>query len=156
MRPDPVLPGCGRFIKVGAIIGLSSVVLVLLMGQPRIFFTMAHDGLLPRVVRGGPPENSERPYVTTIVTGVGASDHLRPVPHLYSWPVGVHRHPAQLLMVCISVLILRYRHPELPRAFRTPWLPYIPILGALWMALLMINLPGVTWLQPFVCRLSAS
>ena len=134
--PDPIAvavnaagPGIAwlrPFIKIGAIAGLSSVVLVLLMAQPRIFFSMARDGLLPKGFARVHPR-FKTPYIPTICTGIAAifASGLLPI-NILGQLVSIGTLLA-FLIVCIGVLFLRYRHPEIPRVFRTPWVPFVPI-----------------------------
>jgi APA family basic amino acid/polyamine antiporter len=136
----------GPWIKIGAVAGLTSVVMVLLMGQPRIFFAMSHDGLLPSVF-AKVHRRFRTPYVTTIATGSLALIVAGVLPiQLLGELVNIGTLLA-FVIVCVGVLVLRYRHPELPRAFKTPWVPVVPILGALLALAQMLALPGGTWLR---------
>jgi APA family basic amino acid/polyamine antiporter len=131
-------------IKIGAIAGLSSVILVMLMGQPRIFFTMANDGLLPRSFSRIHPR-FRTPYVTTILTGIVACFFAGLLPiHILSELVSIGTLLA-FTIVCISILILRKNKPDVPRPFKTPWVPVVPILGAAICLLQMFSLPWETW-----------
>lgn len=134
------------FVKIGAIAGLSSVVLVLLLSQPRIFYTMAKDGLLPKRFASIHPR-FKTPYVTTILTGTIAMfvSGLFPIEIL-----GALVSIGTLLafaIVCSSVLVLRRTQPDLPRPFKTPFLPWVPIFGMLFSFAQMIALPVDTWLR---------
>ncbi len=136
-------------IKLGAIAGLSSVVLILLMGQPRVFFSMARDGLLPPAFARVHPR-FRTPYVTTITTGILAAV----VAGLF--PIGILGELVSIgtlmafMIVCLGVLVLRFNHPEIPRTFRTPWVPVVPILGAAICLLQMVMLPLDTWVRLIV------
>jgi APA family basic amino acid/polyamine antiporter len=157
--PDPIAvavnaagPGIAwlrPFIKLGAIAGLSSVVLVLLMAQPRVFFSMARDGLLPAAFARVHPR-FKTPYIPTILTGCVA------VMVSGIFPINILGELVSIgtllafVIVCIGVLVLRYRHPEIPRVFRTPWVPFVPIAGALVTMLQMVFLPLDTWIRLFV------
>jgi APA family basic amino acid/polyamine antiporter len=157
--PDPIAvavnaagPGIAwlrPFIKIGAIAGLSSVVLVLLMAQPRVFFSMARDGLLPAKFARVHPR-FKTPYIPTILTGCVAAivSGLFPI-NILGELVSIGTLLA-FVIVCIGVLVLRYRHPEIPRVFRTPWVPFVPIAGALVTMLQMAFLPVDTWIRLFV------
>ncbi|MGC8658264.1 MAG: APC family permease [Desulfomonilaceae bacterium] len=133
-------------VKLGAIAGLTSVILVLLMGQPRIFFSMAHDGLLPAFFarvhpRFGTPAN------TTIVTGfcVGLLASLLPVRILGELvSIGTL---AAFILVCFGVLVLRYKRPDIGRPFRIPLSPLLPILGVVSCGALALSLPWEAWLR---------
>ncbi len=136
--PDPVAvavdalgPQWGWFaktIKVGAIIGLTSVILVLMYGQTRIFYTMARDGLLPRVFATVHPK-FKTPWVNTILVGLitavaAAFFDINTLGDMSS--VGTL---AAFGIVCLSVIWLRTTHPEIPRGFRVPLYPVLPALG---------------------------
>ncbi len=133
-------------IKVAAIAGLSSVILVMLMGQPRIFFSMAKDGLLPPVFQKVHPK-FHTPYASTILTGVIAMviagvTPIRILGELVS--VGT------LLAFCLvsaGVLVLRKTNPEIHRPFRTPWVPFVPVMAIIVCFGQMLFLPLDTWLR---------
>lgn len=154
--PDPIAVGVDSMgpemfwlrplIKIGAIAGLSSVILVMLMGQARIFYTMAKDGLFPQVF-GKVHNTFQTPYVTTIITGIAGMviSGLLPIGILGEL-VSIGTLLA-FLMVCLGVWILRRTKPDLPRPFRTPWVPFVPILGALAALIQMLALPFDTWMR---------
>jgi APA family basic amino acid/polyamine antiporter len=133
-------------IKVAAVVGLISVMIVQLMGQPRIFYSMATDGLLPKAA-SRVHRKFGTPYVTTIVTGtaVGIAAALLPIG-IVGELVSIGTLLA-FIIVCAGVLVLRYTHPELPRPFRTPGVPFIPILGILSCFYLMAGLSLDTWIR---------
>jgi basic amino acid/polyamine antiporter, APA family len=140
----PGLAWLNYMVSVGAIAGLASVVLVMLMGQPRIFYAMARDGLLPSVF-GKVHPRFQTPYVTTILTGFVAAI---PAGFLPIEELGALVSIGTLfafVIVCGGILVLRYRRPELPRPFRTPLVPVVPILGILSCGYLMASLPWITW-----------
>lgn len=131
-------------IKIAAIAGLSSVILVMLMGQPRIFFSMAKDGLLPPVFAKIHPRY-KTPYVSTLITGFVAIILAGILPidilgHLVS--IGTL---LAFAIVCVGVIILRVKRPDIKRAFKTPFVPLVPILGAGICLLQMVSLPLDTW-----------
>jgi APA family basic amino acid/polyamine antiporter len=131
-------------VKIGAIAGLSSVILVMLLGQPRIFYTMAKDGLLPmnfsRVHR-----RFRTPYVTTILTGIVACFIAGLLPiNILSELVSIGTLFA-FTIVCISIIVLRKKRPDIARPFKTPWVPWIPLAGAATCLTQMVSLPLETW-----------
>lgn len=143
-------PAALRFVvEIAAIAGLSSVILVMLMGQPRIFFSMANDGLLPSTFAKVHPKY-KTPYVTTIITGVLAAiiGGLLPLS-LLGELVSIGTLLA-FVIVCAAIIVLRYKQPELPRPFKTPLVPLVPILGILICGAQMVGLPRDTWIRLIV------
>lgn len=134
------------WIKVGAIAGLSSVILVMLMGQPRIFFSMSRDGLLPPVF-SKVHHKFHTPHVTTILTGSVAAV----IAGLF--PIGLLGELVSIgtllafVIVCLGIIVLRRTRPEMHRPFRTPMVPLVPILGAVICLVQMAFLPWDTWLR---------
>jgi len=134
--PDPIAVGVDAIgvkwlsplVKIGAVAGLSSVILVMLLGQPRIFFVMAKDGLLPPVFARMHPKFGT-PYAATIIVGVLA------MVLAGLFPIGVLSKLVSLgtllafSSICLAILILRKRQPDTHRPFKTPWTPFIPVFG---------------------------
>ncbi|PYL37413.1 MAG: amino acid permease [Verrucomicrobia bacterium] len=150
--PDPIAVAAdhagmgwmGSLIKLGAIAGLSSVILVMLLGQSRVFYSMARDGLLPPFVRRVHPR-FRTPWLTSIVTGIGvaifsAIFSVRDAGSLCS--IGTL---LAFVIVSVGVLVLRVREPNLPRTFKTPWVWFVGPAGALSALTLMAALPWPTW-----------
>ena len=152
--PDPIAVGIDAtgltwlkpLVKMGAIAGLSSVILVMIMAQPRIFYAMSRDGLLPPVFKKIHPK-FKTPHITTIVTGVAVALTAG------IFPIGVLGHMVSIgtllafAIVSIGVLVLRYKQPLLDRPFKVPGMPFIPLLGAGFCFWLMYSLPGETWVR---------
>jgi APA family basic amino acid/polyamine antiporter len=142
----PSLAWLSPFIKVGAIAGLSSVILVMMLGQSRIYYAIAKDGLLPKGLskvhpKHGTPTNAT--LLTCIATALIAG--LFPLPVLNEL-VSMGALMA-FTVVCICVVILRKTRPDLKRPFKVPFVPFIPILGALICLVQMVALPWDTWLR---------
>ncbi|HWH71572.1 MAG TPA: amino acid permease, partial [Candidatus Sulfotelmatobacter sp.] len=131
-------------IKLGAIAGLSSVILVMLLGQSRVFYSMARDGLLPPVVSRVHPR-FRTPWVTSIITGLivaffSAVFTVREAGSLCS--IGTL---LAFVIVSAGILVLRIREPNLPRRFKTPWVWFVAPMGAISALVLMAALPWPTW-----------
>ncbi len=133
-------------VAFGAVIATTAVLLVFQMGQPRIFFSMSRDGLLPPSFSKVHPKY-RTPYVTTILTGVfvaffaaianiSEAAELTNIGTLFAF-----------VLVCVGVLVLRVKEPDAKRGFRTPWVPFVPIMGILFCVYLMMGLPTITWLR---------
>lgn len=136
-------------IKVSALFGLFSTMMVQLIGQTRIFFSMSRDGLLPAAFSRVHPK-FRTPHISTILTGViiAVAAGLLPLQVL-SQLVSMGTLLA-FVLACIGILVLRRTAPDLPRPFRTPWMPWVPILGALTCLLQMVFLPWATWQRLFI------
>jgi APA family basic amino acid/polyamine antiporter len=148
-KAGPALHWLTYFINIGAILGLASVVLVMLMGQPRIFFSMSRDGLLPSTF-GKVHHKFQTPYVTTIVTGVVAAAVAGFFPIALLGELVSIGTLLAFVIVCFGVMILRYTRPNIPRPFRTPLVPAVPILGILICGYMMYTLPPDTWIRLIV------
>jgi APA family basic amino acid/polyamine antiporter len=140
----PQLKWLGVFVKIGAIVGMTSVVLGSLLGQPRILLAMADDGLLPPAIARCHPR-FKTPHVATVISGV-----------IFALVAGVF--PLDILadlisigvllafvVVCIGVLVLRRTRPDVPRPFRVPWAPFTCVLGALFCGGMTYFLSNGTW-----------
>ena len=133
-------------VKLGAIAGLSSVMVVMLLGQTRVFMSMAKDGLLPAWA-GKIHPRFRTPYVTTIITGIAVSIAAGFTPISILGELVSIGTLLAFVIVSVGILVLRSKRPDLPRPFRTPWVPVVPILSALVALGLMAGLPGDTWLR---------
>ena len=136
-------------IDVGAVAGLASVVLVMLLGQSRVFYSMSRDGLMGSWA-GRVHPRFRTPYLSSIFTGVAVAlaSGLLPL-QLLGQLVNIGTLLA-FVLVCAGVLILRKKRPDLDRPFRTPWVPFVPIMGILCCVGLMATLPGDTWIRLIV------
>jgi APA family basic amino acid/polyamine antiporter len=152
--PDPLAVGIDAtgltwlspVVKTAALFGLFSTMLVQLLGQSRIFFSMSRDGLLPKMFSRVHPR-FRTPHLSTMITGsvMAIAAGLLPLTTL-----GELVSMGTLLafvLVCIGIIILRRTAPDLPRPFRTPWVPLVPIMGALACLVQMLALPLATWLR---------
>lgn len=136
-----------RFVlKLAILSGLTSVALVMILGQSRIFYTMSNDGLLPKSF-AKISDRFHTPFFSTILVTVACMviAGIFPVAIL-----GQLTNMGALLafaIVCFGILVLRYKQPTLHRPFKTPFVPWIPLAGTLVCVIQMIVMPGVTWLQ---------
>ena len=136
-------------IDVGAVLGLGSVILVMLLGQSRVFYSMSRDGLLGRWA-GKVHPTFRTPYLSTIYTGIAVALATGFLPlQLLGQLVNIGTLLA-FVLVCAGVWILRTKRPDLERPFRTPLVPFVPIMGILCCLGLMLTLPGDTWLRLLV------
>jgi len=141
------LPWAQLLISVGAVAGITSVLLVMMLSQPRVFLAMARDGLLPRGFFGAVHERYRTPWKSTILTGcfvavMGALLPLRILAELVN--IGTL---LAFVIVCAAVLIMRRTHPEARRPFRAPLGPVVPVLGIASCLLLMFSLPAENWMR---------
>ena len=133
-------------VAFGSVVAHTAVLLVFQLGQPRIFFSMARDGLLPQSFAKVHPR-FRTPYVTTILTGVavGICAMFTSIDEMVDLTnIGTL---FAFILVCIGVCILRKREPHRRRAFRTPLVPLVPVLGVVACVYLMLGLPWITWVR---------
>src|SRR5881409_1751357 len=150
--PDPIAVAADRaglgwmasLIKLGAIAGLSSVILVMLLGQSRVFYSMARDGLLPPVINKIHPK-FQTPYITSIVTGIVVAFFAAILPIRDAASLVSIGTLLAFVIVSIGVIVLRVREPNLPRVFKTPWVWFVAPAGAFSALYLMIHLSRTTW-----------
>jgi basic amino acid/polyamine antiporter, APA family len=133
-------------IAFGSVVAHTAVLLVFQLGQPRIFFSMSRDGLLPKSFSKVHPK-FKTPYVTTILTGavVGITSMFTSIDEMVDLTnIGTL---FAFILVCIGIMILRKKDPSRERSFRTPLVPLIPILGIVSCLYLMLGLPWITWIR---------
>jgi len=140
------LPFFSGVISVGALAGLTSVVLILMLGQSRVLFAMSRDHLLPRAL-GAVHPTWGTPYKITIITGIVVAVLAGFIPLSTLADLVNIGTLFAFVLVSIGVIILRRTRPDLPRSFRVPLVPVLPILAALASLYLMLNLPGETWIR---------
>jgi APA family basic amino acid/polyamine antiporter len=131
-------------VKLGAIAGLSSVMVVMMLGQPRIFYSMAKDGLLPGWAKTIHPR-FRTPHITTIVTGVAVAVAAGFTPITILGELVSIGTLLAFVIVSIGIIMLRRRRPDLERPFKVPMVPVVPALSALVAFALMAGLPWATW-----------
>ncbi|WP_410653886.1 amino acid permease [Amycolatopsis sp. lyj-112] len=134
-----------NIISVGALAGLTTVVMVLMLGQIRIIFAMSRDGLMPRGLAKTGPNGTPKRATIVVGTLVAVAATFFPADKLEEM-VNVGTLFA-FILVSAGVMVLRRTRPDLPRAFRVPWVPVIPILAILACLWLMLNLTVLTWLR---------
>src|SRR3979411_675712 len=142
---DRGLTTASHIITLGALAGLTSVMLVMLLGQSRVLYSMANDALLPKQFFAAIHPKYRSPWKNTILVGLLAAivGSITPIDD-----IGKMVNIGTLLafvIVCIAVMILRRTNPEQPRPFRTPWVPVVPILGILFNGYMMYKLGWVNW-----------
>ncbi|HWO88048.1 MAG TPA: amino acid permease [Gemmatimonadales bacterium] len=136
-------------VDVGAVLGLGSVILVMLLGQSRVFYSMSRDGLLGHWA-GRVHPRFRTPYLSSIYTGVAVAAAAGILPlQLLGQLVNIGTLLA-FVLVCAGVWILRHKRPDLDRPFKTPLMPFVPIMGILCCLGLMMTLPADTWLRLLV------
>jgi len=144
------MPWAQFLISLGAVAGITSVLLVLMLSQPRVMLAMARDGLVPRAFFSAIHPEFCTPWKSTILTGafvavLGGLLPLRVLAELVN--IGTL---LAFVIVCVAVLVLRKTNPTAKRPFRCPMVPFVPISGILLCALLMFSLPAENWWRLFV------
>jgi basic amino acid/polyamine antiporter, APA family len=147
---DRGLVKASYLITAGALAGLTSVMLVMLLGQTRVLYSMANDGLLPKGFFAAIHPKFRTPYKNTILVGIMAAvvGSLFPIDD-----IGKMVNIGTLLafvIVCISVIVLRKTNPGQPRPFKTPWVPLVPLLGIAFNGYMMIKLGWINWARLIV------
>ena len=136
-------------VNAGALAGLSTVMLVMLLGQSRVFYSMAHDGLLWKWAGDIHPK-FRTPWKSTAVTGilVAFTGSLVPIGDLGQM-VSIGTLMA-FIIVCAGVWVMRRKRPDVHRPFKTPWMPFVPLMGIIISLGLMLGLNGKTWIRLIV------
>ncbi len=134
-------------VTIGAIAGITSVLLVMMMGQPRIFLAMARDGLLPIRFFGAIHPRWRTPHKATVLTGIVVATAASLLPLNILADLTNIGTLFAFTLVCASVLILRYVDPHHERPFRCPWSPVLPSLGIILCIILMLSLPSENWMR---------
>ena len=139
------LPWAQFLISLGAIAGITSVLLVMMLSQPRVLLAIARDGLIPVSFFGAIHDKFRTPWKSTILTGVFVAIMAALLPlRILAELVNIGTLLA-FVIVCGAVLIMRYTNPEAERPFRAPFVPLVPILGILTCVMLMFSLPVENW-----------
>jgi basic amino acid/polyamine antiporter, APA family len=142
----PSVNWLGILIKLGAIAGMTSVILVMILGQPRIFYSMSKDGLLPPAFASVHPR-FQTPGFSTAITGTVAAVMGGLLPVTILGELVSFGTLTAFLVVCVGVLVLRKTRPDLKRPFRVPFAPVVCIGGALSCGFLVIQLSGNAWIM---------
>ena len=139
-------PGFATVVSAGALAGLTSVMMILLLGQSRVFFAMSRDGLLPTAFAAVHPR-SRVPVRTTVITGVAVAIIATLVPLTELAELVNIGTLFAFALVAAGVVVLRRTRPDLERAFRAPLVPVLPVVSVLATVYLMLNLPATTWVR---------
>lgn len=150
VKPD--YPWLNRAIVVAILAGYASVILVMLMGQTRVFFSMSKDGLIPRIFSTVNPK-TQTPAKSNLLFMVFVSLFAAFVPARVVGEMTSIGTLFAFILVCIGVWVMRKKMPELPRAFKTPMVPLVPILGIGVCLFMMVFLPMDTWIRLIVWML---
>jgi basic amino acid/polyamine antiporter, APA family len=142
-------PGFATVISIGALVGLTTVMMILMLGQSRVFFAMSRDRLLPPAFAKVSPRFGT-PIRTTILTGVVVAAIATFVPLTELAELVNIGTLFAFVLVAVGVVVLRRTRPDLKRAFRCPGVPVVPVLAVLTAVYLMLNLPSSTWVRFFV------
>jgi APA family basic amino acid/polyamine antiporter len=147
---DRGLTTASHVITLGALAGLTSVMLVMLLGQTRVLYSMANDGLLPKKFFAAVHPKFRTPWKNTILVGFIAAvvGSLTPIDDIGKM-VNIGTLLA-FIIVCIAVMTLRHTNPGQERPFRTPWVPVVPVLGIIFNGYMMYKLGAMNWIRLFV------
>ena len=135
-----------KLVKIGALMGLSSTIVVMLLGQSRVFFSMSRDGLLPKMF-SSVHARFRTPWISSITVGTFVAVLAASLPiNVLDEMVSIGTLLA-FVIVCAGVWVIRRRNPNLERPFRTPWVPFVPIMGIIISLAMMVSLTGLTWVR---------
>lgn len=148
----PDYPWLNRAIVVAILFGYSSVILVMLMGQSRVFYSMSKDGLIPRIFSTVNPK-TQTPAKSNLLFMIFVSAFAAFIPARVVGEMTSIGTLFAFILVCIGVWVMRKKMPELPRAFKTPMVPLVPILGVAVCLFMMVFLPMDTWIRLLVWML---
>jgi APA family basic amino acid/polyamine antiporter len=137
------------FITIAILFGFSSVILVMLLGQTRVFYTMSKDGLIPPVFSALHPKH-QTPYKSQWVFFVFVGLFGAFIPDSIVGNMTSIGTLFAFVLVCIGIIILRKKSPEIPRPFKTPWVPFVPVLGAITCLLMIAGLGISNWMRLIV------
>jgi APA family basic amino acid/polyamine antiporter len=146
LEAHPQLTWLTTWVIWGALFGLTSVIITMIIPQARIWLTMSHDGLLPKFFGAVHPK-FRTPHKATLITGLAAATFggLLPI-NILGELVSIGTLIA-FIVVCIGVLVLRYTRPDLPRPFRVKGIWFVSIMGVLFCAGMAASLPNATWIR---------
>ncbi len=150
IKPD--YPWLNRAIVVAILFGYASVILVMLMGQTRVFFSMSKDGLIPKIFSSVNPK-TQTPAKSNLLFMLFVSAFAAFIPADVVGEMTSIGTLFAFILVCIGVWVMRNKMPELPRAFKTPFVPLVPILGIVTCLFMMVFLPMDTWIRLLVWML---
>ncbi len=150
IKPD--FPWLNRAIVVAILFGYASVILVMLMGQSRVFFSMSKDGLIPKIFSSVNPK-TQTPAKNNFLFMLFVSAFAAFVPARVVGEMTSIGTLFAFILVCVGVMVMRKKMPEMPRAFKTPMVPLVPILGIATCLFMMIFLPMDTWIRLLVWML---
>jgi APA family basic amino acid/polyamine antiporter len=139
------LPWAQRLIDVGAITGITSVLLVMMLSQPRVLLAMARDGLVPTSFFGAVHTKFRTPYKSTMLTGLFVATMAAFLPLRILAELTNIGTLLAFVIVCTAVLIMRRTNPDAERPFRAPFVPFVPIMGIISCLVLMFSLPVENW-----------
>ncbi|MBX2985735.1 MAG: amino acid permease, partial [Bacteroidia bacterium] len=150
--PHPDFPWLNTAIIIAILLGYASVILVMLLGQSRVFYSMSKDGLLPGIF-STVHKKYRTPYKSNLLFMLFVSVFGAFVPGRVVGEMTSIGTLFAFILVCAGVLVLRYKMKDAPRAFRVPFVPYIPILGIIVCLGMMVFLPFDTWIRLLVWML---